>query len=316
MKKILLTTCYLLLATCILAQLNTPKYTFTKADSLRGSNNENRNWWDVLRYDITVKPDFEKKEIEGVCKIIFKINYDYGYVKRSDGGYEILSYVIAQIDLQKGMFIDKVRFQENDYVNKKELNQQSNDETSSNNLCWLPFFGHDNLLLKNNIDSFIINFHGKPQEAKRAPWDGGWVWAKDSLGRPFVSVACQGLGASCWFPCKDFQGDEPDYGASLTVLVPDSLMVVGNGRYNKVEEYSAKKSLENSLNRIFKSPLEELASEKGLQLKTNGNYFQNPKGYTWQVKNPINSYCIVPYIGNYVNFTDTFIGEKGTLDLS
>ena len=54
------------------------KQVFTKADTLRGSNNENRNWWDVLRYDITVKPDFEKKEIEGVCKITYTIEREKG----------------------------------------------------------------------------------------------------------------------------------------------------------------------------------------------------------------------------------------------
>ena len=53
------------------AQLLKNKPTFTKADTLRGSLNENRDWWDVLRYDITVKPDYEKKEIEGKCFIQF-----------------------------------------------------------------------------------------------------------------------------------------------------------------------------------------------------------------------------------------------------
>ena len=46
------------------AQLLQQKNTYTLADTLRGSLNENRDWWDVLRYDITVKPDFDKKEIE------------------------------------------------------------------------------------------------------------------------------------------------------------------------------------------------------------------------------------------------------------
>src|SRR6202008_2210776 len=31
--------------------------------------------------------------------------------------------------------------------------------------------------------------------------------------------------------------------------------------------------------------------------------------WTWEVKNPINNYNIVPYIGKYVNFSDTYIGE-------
>ncbi|PMX56117.1 peptidase M1, partial [Pseudomonas sp. FW305-33] len=38
--------------------------------------------------------------------------------------------------------------------------------------------------------------------------------------------------------------------------------------------------------------------------------------YTWQVKNPINNYLIIPSIGKYVNFTDTLMGDKGKLDLS
>src|SRR6185295_5567702 len=38
--------------------------------------------------------------------------------------------------------------------------------------------------------------------------------------------------------------------------------------------------------------------------------------WEWEVKNPINNYNIIPYIGKYVNFTDTLNGEKGKLDLS
>src|SRR6185312_1273666 len=58
---------------------------------------------------------------------------------------------------------------------------------------------------KSSEHSLAIFYQGKVHEAKRAPWDGGWIWAKDSLGRPWMTVACQGLGASVWFPCKDHQ---------------------------------------------------------------------------------------------------------------
>ncbi len=64
-------------------------------------------------------------------------------------------------------------------------------------------------------------FAGTPKEAKRPPWDGGWIWTKDKNGNPWMSVACQGLGASVWYPCKDHQSDEPD-SASLSITVPDS----------------------------------------------------------------------------------------------
>jgi aminopeptidase N len=96
-----------------------------------------------------------------------------------------------------------------------------------------------------------------------------------------MSVACQGLGASVWYPCKDHQSDEPDSGASLTMIVPDTLVAVGNGR---------------------------------LKEKKNNN--DGTSTYTWQVVNPINNYNIIPYIGKYVNFNEAFNGENGKLDCS
>jgi len=94
-----------------------------------------------------------------------------------------------------------------------------------------------------------------------------------------MTVACQGLGASVWYPCKDYQGDEPDNGAILRITVPDTLVAVGNGR------------LKNTIKR------------NGLST------------YIWEVVNPINNYNIVPYIGKYVHWEDTIQGLKGRLDL-
>jgi len=132
----------------------------------------------------------------------------------------------------------------------------------------------------NSVHSITVAYHGKPRIALRAPWDGGWIFTKDEKGRPWMTVACQGLGASVWYPCKDHQSDEPDNGATLNITVDDALVAVGNGR------------------------LKEKKSENGLTT------------WTWEVKNPINNYDIIPYIGNYVNFTDTLMGEKGKLDCS
>ncbi|MBS1932478.1 MAG: M1 family metallopeptidase, partial [Bacteroidetes bacterium] len=115
--------------------------------------------------------------------------------------------------------------------------------------------------------------------AVRPPWDGGWIFAKDKLGRPWMSVACEGLGASVWYPCKDYLGDEPDNGASLSITVPDTLNAIGNGR---------------------------------LQEKKNNN--DGTTTYTWAVVNPINNYNIIPYIGKYVTWHEDYKGEKGKLD--
>jgi len=153
-----------------------------------------------------------------------------------------------------------------------------------------------NLVLKNEDDVWYVNlpqqkkftdekiiiyYHGVPREAVRPPWDGGWIWKLDSLNRPWMSVAVQGLGASAWYPCKDHQSDEPDSGASLTITVPDTLVAIAGGR---------------------------------LSFKKNNK--DGTATYKWNIQSPINNYCIIPYIGKYVNFTDSFHGEKGRLDLS
>jgi aminopeptidase N len=36
--------------------------------------------------------------------------------------------------------------------------------------------------------------------------------------------------------------------------------------------------------------------------------------YDWEVKNPINNYNIIPYIGKYAHFNESYAGEKGKLD--
>lgn len=124
-----------------------------------------------------------------------------------------------------------------------------------------------------------IDYSGNPQIAKNAPWDGGWVFTKDKNGNPWMSPAVQGIGSSIWLPTKDIWSDEPDNGIIMKIITPNDLVGVGNGRL--------------------------------IDKKTNGN----KTTYTWEVKNPINDYSIIPNIGKYVNFKDTFDGEKGKLDL-
>ena len=336
-QKFLLAFAFLFFTFRIQAQLTTPKQIFTKADTLRGSNNENRDWWDVMRYDITVQPDFEKKEIEGIVMMKFQSNIDISKevlraaedvnaIKEGNFSIKALDYNapndknrLMQIDLQAALVIDSIFMIDTAYKPKSTEDRFKNRKTNRKQLFFNKIDGVYLLnipaskTLKTNDGKIIeIYFHGKPREAKKAPWDGGWVWEKDKLGRPFVSVACQGLGASCWFPCKDYQGDEPDNGASLTMIVPDSLKAISNGIYSNTFCH-ANRGIQKSLDSVIK---EQINITHALNGDLTTGHTSTTFDFTWQVINPINSYCIVPYIGNYVNFTDTFIGEKGTLDLS
>ena len=238
------------------AQLLEGKPVLTHADTLRGSEGEFRKNWDVLQYDISVKPDFSAKTIAGICAMKY---YDSGVTK-------------MQIDLQEPMLLDSV----------KDMDGIKYAFTREKNVFWLQYrdmFSKIKTVI--GVKTLYFYFHGKPKEAKRAPWDGGWIWKKDKYNNPWMSVACQGLGASVWYPCKDIQSDKPDEGAILKIIVPDSLVAVGNGRMTN------KKILGDG----------------------------NTK-YTWQVKNSINNYCIIPYIGKYVNFGEKYPGLKGNLDMN
>lgn len=223
---------------------------FTHQDSILGSNTAERNWWDVLHYDITVEPNYESKTIIGSNTIRFK---------------QLKAQALMQIDLQDGLQLDSAIFK------KKKVNYKRDG--------FAYYLDLPKIIASSPEESITLFYSGKPREAKNAPWDGGFIWTKDQKGRPWMSVACQGIGASVWMPCKDFPGDEPDKGSTLCMIVSSDLQAVSNGR---------------------------LVSE----LKTNNG----KKAVKWNVSNPINSYNIIPYIGYYVNWSDTYTGEKGALD--
>jgi aminopeptidase N len=241
------------------AQEAQKKPVFTHADTLRGTITPERAWWDVLRYDIAVKPDYNNKFITGSNMIEFRV---------------IKPGKTMQIDLQEPLQIDSAEFKNETKVSYPVLQK---DIKRDGNAYFIKFDVPGYQI--NHSYWLTIYYHGKPREAVRPPWDGGWIFTKDNLGRPWMSVACQGLGASVWYPCKDHQSDEPDSGASLSITVPDTLIAVGNGRL--------KEKISNN---------DETAT------------------YKWEVVNPINNYDIIPYIGKYVTWHEDYNGEKGKLD--
>jgi len=203
MKKAVTGILSLVLFISLSAQPLSEKKHFTRQDTLRGSIGPGRSWWNVLRYDIEVTPDYASRSIKGINTISFQ-----RLQQTPASGY-------MQIDLQEPMIIDSIIYQKNPLEFKRDGNAWF--------IQW-PNANHD------KDEKIRIVFHGNPRVAVRPPWDGGWVFTQDSKGRPWMTVACQGLGASVWYPCKDHQSDEPDNGASLTITAPDSLVALGNGR--------------------------------------------------------------------------------------
>lgn len=243
------------MAASIIVQAQPKDPQFNENDTLRGTLNKERSWWNALYYDITIEPDFLNKEIKGSNKIRF-----------ATVGKSMENKL--QIDLQHPMKIDSVIY----HGKAIAFNKRGED-------AWLIDMGRTK---KRSLDSLTIYYGGKPTIAKNPPWDGGWIFATDKKGRPWMTVACQGLGASVWYPCKDHQSDEPDQGAAITVITADSLKVVANGRLVSTVKLTGGKTIT-----------------------------------TWSVINPINNYNIVPYIGAYSNWKDGYPSKSGKqLDLS
>ncbi|MDO8995460.1 MAG: M1 family metallopeptidase [Sediminibacterium sp.] len=215
-KPLLKLSLLLLLPFSILAQkASTPQ--FTKADTLRGSITPERAWWNLLHYDIQVRPNLVDKTIQGTVAIQFKV---------------LTKGKRMQIDLQQPLIIDSVIY--------SGKTKQILSFTREGNAAMVNMPND----LKVNTEGLVqVHYHGVPRAAIRAPWDGGISWTKDELGNPFVATSCQGLGASVWWPCKDHQYDEPEKGVTISVRVPDTLMNVSNGRLvNTIQHNDATKS--------------------------------------------------------------------------
>lgn len=218
---------------------------FTRKDSLRGGFSFERICYDVQRYDLNITINPEEKSIRGYNDITFKT------VKNTQK---------IQVDLFENMKIDSIIFDGRSLEYKREFDA--------------VFITFPKPLAVDGTDKTIrFYYSGNPQIAKYPPWDGGFVFKTDSKGKPWIGVAVQGTGASLWYPVKDSQSDEPDFGATIKVAVPDGLMNVSNGRFKGSE------NLKNGYTR-----------------------------WDWEVKSPINTYDITVNIADYVHIHDNHNG--------
>lgn len=233
------------------AQLFQKDQRFSRADSLRGYLSEDRTCYDVKYYDLSVEPGINAQRISGVNIIRFKVLRNTSRI---------------QLDLFRGLKIDYIRDDNGDLPFTREEDA--------------VFITFPDTLKVEYFKSIRVAFSGEPKIALNAPWDGGLIFSKDENGRPWISSACQGIGASMWWPNKDHQSDEPD-SVSIRITVPSDLTAVSNGRLRKVEQLEGAR-----------------------------------KRYNWFVSNPINNYNVSMNVGDYIKTEDEYRGEKGSLDLS
>ena len=221
---------------------------FTRADTLRGSNTPQRAWWDVVFYDLhaTITP-----------------------ADSAVGGWNGITYdVLApsqdmQIDLQAPLDIDSI------VQDGRHLAYQRDG-----NAYFVALVAPQRTGDRRTLTVF---YHGTYRGGAA---DSPFVWAIDSLGVPSVATTDEGIGASSWWPLKDYPADEPD-SQRIAITVPDPMIDVSNGR-----------------------------------LRSTTHSGDGTTTYEWFVASPVNSYDIAANVSaNYVHLSDVYQGEGGALTL-
>lgn len=240
----------LLLCFLSAAAVQAQRFEFTHDDTLRGTITPERAWWDLAFYHLKVRVQPTDSTLSGSTMIRYRV------LKASQ---------IMQVDLQRPLRVLRV---EQDGQALK-FRQDGNAYFVTLNKPQKP----------GQTESVTVQYAGKPRVAKRPPWDGGLVWSRDKKGQWFIATACQGLGASAWWPCKDHMYDEPD-SMAISVTVPEELTDVSNGRLRGVTSNA-----------------------------------DHTRTFDWYVKNPINNYGVNLNIGHYEHWSETYAGVKGPLSL-
>lgn len=231
--------------------------TFTRQDTLRGSINPERIWWDLTYYHLNVRVSPADSSFTGSNLIGYRVIEPNGSM---------------QIDLQAPMKITRIT-----------QDGKSQKFTAEGNAWFVKLNVKQN---KGEIKYLLVEFGGKPKISKRPPWDGGVSWGKDQNDHPLIVTANQHDGASLWWPCKDHPYDEPD-SMLISVTVPEPLINVSNGRLWKQEHHPDNTA---SFHWFVSNPI----NNYGVNINV-GNYVHFGEKYRGEKGNLDCDYWVLPY---------------------
>jgi aminopeptidase N len=243
----------LVLAPCA-ASVAQEREVFTRADTLRGSNTPQRAWWDVVFYDLHAAVSPADSAISGSNAIT----------------YDVLTPVQdMQLDLQPPLEVDSV-LQDDQHLTF----------TRDGNAVFVALVAPQRVGERRTLTVFYHGDYKADSAAGTGAPAGPFVWAVDSLGAPWVATSDESIGASSWWPLKDYPADEPD-SQRIAITVPDPMIAVSNGRLRGTS--------------------------------ANGD---DASTFEWFVGAPINSYDIaINADAHYVHLSDVYQGERGPLTL-
>ncbi|PYS68950.1 MAG: peptidase M1 [Acidobacteria bacterium] len=222
----------------------------SRANILRGEYGRFRANNDLLYYHLDVRVDPDKKFLSGSTAMRFKMLADDNRI---------------QLDLHEALKVERVVFDPTNLFDPNGKHTVNNPTLKFERDSGALFIDFPETLKKGRIYTVYVFYSGNPLETGRF---GGIAFKKDPQGRPWVNTACEGEGASIWWPNKDQWRDEVE-SMQISVSIPNDLVDVSNGRF------------------IGKKDLGD--------------------GYTqwnWLVQYPINNYNVSLNIGKYEHFAD------------
>lgn len=208
----------------------------TEADILRGAYGPYRANNDLLFYHLDVRVDPEKKYLSGKNTIRFKMLKDDTRI---------------QLDLYPNLNVDKILLGSTPLHYERKFGA--------------VFVDFPETLHAGHQYSIDFYYSGYPSSTGRF---GAVAFRTDAAGNPWITTACEGIGASVWWPDKDQWKDEVQ-NMQISISIPNDLVDVSNGRF------------------MGKTDLGD--------------------GYTrwdWFVHYPINNYDVSMNIGKYEHFSD------------
>lgn len=190
----------------------------------------------LLYYHLIIRVDPDKKFISGDVIARFKMLKDDDRI---------------QMDLTETLNVDKILMGEAQLKYERKFGA--------------VFVDFPQMLKKGHTYAIDFYYSGTPVQSGRF---GGFTFGEDPQGRPWIFTACEGQGASIWWPDKDQWRDEVEH-MEISVAIPSGLVDVSNGKF------------------MGKTDLGD--------------------GYTrwnWFVHYPINNYDVSLNVGKYVHFSD------------
>ena len=208
----------------------------TRAEMLRGAYGPYRANNDLLYYHLDIRVDPAQKFIGGKNTIRFRMLKDDTRI---------------QLDLSEALSVDKILYGTNPLKYERDGSA--------------VFIDFPETLRAGQIYSIDFYYSGHPPETGRF---GGITFKKDASGHDWINTACEGIGASVWWPNKDQWRDEVE-NMDISVAIPKGLVDVSNGKF------AGKTDLGDGYTR-----------------------------WDWHIHYPINNYDVSLNIGNYVQFSD------------